>query len=148
MSSESSDSATRELLVFEFEGARFGVAASDVDAVVAWVEPVPLPRAGGPIRGVVQDRGRVVPVLRHPSWGEPLDQEDPRRIIVCRTSSGLLGIPATTTRAIAATAILGELVPGVIETDQGTLTFVAPEATAERIVGSRRAREAASPEVE
>ena len=133
-------SATRNLLVFGLEGALFGVDASDVDAVVAWSEPVPLPRGGTSVLGVVQDRGRIVSVLRHPSGRDVGVDERPRRIVICRTRSGLLGLPAATTRAIAPVAIAGEPTPGsVVDTDAGALTFIVPDVLAEQIVGARRA---------
>jgi hypothetical protein len=137
-------SATRNLLVFGLEGALFGVDASNVDAVIAWSEPVPLPRGGSPVLGVVQDRGRIVSVMRHPSGAESSGEDTPRRIVVCRTGSGLLGLPASTTRAIAKVAIVGEAIPGsVVDTDAGALTFIVPDLLAEQIVAARRAREAA-----
>lgn len=144
MSSEAQGSATHQLLVFELEGARFGVEAGDVDAVIAWREPVSLPGASGPVRGVVQDRGRIVSVLHHPASATVTYQDDPRRIIICRTRSGLLGLPASSMRAVSNVEVLGELVPGEpVETDAGNLIFVAPDAIAESIVATRRRREVA-----
>jgi hypothetical protein len=145
MSTESTDSATRNLLVFGLEGALFGVDASDVDAVVSWTEPVPLPRGGTAVLGVVQDRGRIVSVLRHPSGAERSGDDEPRRIVICRTRSGLLGLPASSTRAIAPVAIFGEVIPGgVVDTGAGTLTYIVPDAIADRIAGPRHAREDAA----
>lgn len=52
-----------DVLVFEVAGQRYGIAASDVQEVVPAVTPVPLPAGPAIVQGVVNLRGRVVPVL-------------------------------------------------------------------------------------
>jgi purine-binding chemotaxis protein CheW len=53
----------REFLIFDLEGVRYGLPVADVREIVRAVLPVPLPGAPGVIEGVVNLRGRVVPVL-------------------------------------------------------------------------------------
>lgn len=52
-----------ETLVFEVGGRRYGLAAFEVVELVRVVAVVPLPAAPGWVEGVVNLRGRVVPVL-------------------------------------------------------------------------------------
>ncbi len=52
-----------EVLVFEVGGQRYGLPAPDVEELVRAVTITPLPRAPAVIEGIVDVRGRVVPVL-------------------------------------------------------------------------------------
>jgi purine-binding chemotaxis protein CheW len=73
-------SRTREVLVFEVEGQRYGLPTADVRELVRAVTITPLPNAPAVIEGVVNVRGRVLPVLdmrarfRLPT--RPLDPSD------------------------------------------------------------------------
>ena len=53
----------RETLIFELEGRRFGLPASDVQELVRIVTITPPPPGAGPIEGVINLRGMVVPVF-------------------------------------------------------------------------------------
>jgi purine-binding chemotaxis protein CheW len=52
-----------EVLVFEVGGQRYGLPASVVRELVRAVTIVPLPRAPAIIEGIINIRGKVVPVL-------------------------------------------------------------------------------------
>ncbi len=52
-----------ETLVFEVDGRRYGLEAGEVLEVVRIVETLPLPGAPGWIEGVIDLRGKVVPVI-------------------------------------------------------------------------------------
>jgi purine-binding chemotaxis protein CheW len=52
-----------DVVVFEVGGQRYGLPAADVRELVRAVLPVPLPRAPAVVEGVINLRGRVVPVL-------------------------------------------------------------------------------------
>jgi purine-binding chemotaxis protein CheW len=52
-----------EVVVFEVGGQRYGLPAADVQELLRAVAVVPLPRAPAVVRGVINLRGRVVPVL-------------------------------------------------------------------------------------
>ena len=54
---------TREILVFEVGGQRYGLPTVDVRELVRAVTITPLPNAPAVIEGVVNVRGRVLPVL-------------------------------------------------------------------------------------
>lgn len=53
----------REILVFEVQGQRYGLAVADVREVLRAVSLTPLPRAPAIIEGVIDLRGALVPVL-------------------------------------------------------------------------------------
>jgi purine-binding chemotaxis protein CheW len=59
----SSVPARLEVLVFEVEGRRYGLPTADVRELVRAVAITPLPGAPAAIEGVVNVRGRVLPVL-------------------------------------------------------------------------------------
>jgi purine-binding chemotaxis protein CheW len=52
-----------EVLVFQLDGQRYGLLAVVVREVLRAVSVVPLPRAPAVIEGVINLRGRIVPVL-------------------------------------------------------------------------------------
>lgn len=54
---------TSEVLVFEVAGQRYGLPSADVRELVRAVAITPLPDAPAVIEGVVNVRGRVLPVL-------------------------------------------------------------------------------------
>jgi purine-binding chemotaxis protein CheW len=71
---------TREILVFEVGGQRYGLPTVDVRELVRAVTITPLPNAPAVIEGVVNVRGRVLPVLdvraRFRLPAKPLDPSD------------------------------------------------------------------------
>ena len=52
-----------EIVVFELAGQRYGLPRTDVRELLRAVAVVPLPRAPAVVKGVIDLRGRVVPVL-------------------------------------------------------------------------------------
>lgn len=72
--------STREVLVFEVGGQRYGLPIVDVRELVRAVAITPLPDAPVVIEGVVNVRGRVLPVLdvraRFRLPAKPLDPSD------------------------------------------------------------------------
>jgi len=70
----------REVLVFEVAGQRYGLPTVDVRELVRAVAITPLPNAPAVIEGVVNVRGRVLPVLdvraRFRLPAKPLDPSD------------------------------------------------------------------------
>lgn len=55
--------AAMSVLVFEVAGQRYGLPAADVRELLRAVTVVPLPKAPAIIAGVINLRGRIVPVL-------------------------------------------------------------------------------------
>jgi chemotaxis signal transduction protein len=118
-----------ELLVIEQGELLIGVPARAVDSVVPWSQPAALPRTSRWVLGVVQDRGRLVAVRR-----AERGSTNAQRIVLCVTQRGLVGIPATSTRSVGTVRIHGTLRYGQpLDTDQGALTVLDPEALAEQM---------------
>lgn len=116
------ETAVVDLLIFELGSVTFALKAQQVEEVIAWRDPLPLPRADPRVMGIIQDRGRIVVILSDPTGGSPAA---PSRIVVCRTHRGYLGLPAGKTRCVAAVKIYGELVPkAVVDTSEGVVTFL------------------------
>jgi purine-binding chemotaxis protein CheW len=53
-----------DVLIFEIEGRRFGVRADLVSEVLRAVTPVPLPSSATAVMGMINLRGRPLPVLK------------------------------------------------------------------------------------
>ncbi|UJR82632.1 chemotaxis protein CheW [Sandaracinus amylolyticus] len=126
---ESSARHRRALLLFEHGGALLGVPAESVDAVIAWQAPARLPCATAGIAGVVQDRGRIVAVLESPLGESERETRAVRRLIVCGTTRGFVGIPAETTRGVSTVELARDATPGeLVDSSEGPLTIVDPIA--------------------
>jgi chemotaxis signal transduction protein len=126
---------TRELLVFAYGDVLFAVDAVAADTVIPWREPMPLPGAGQEFLGVVQDRGRVVTVIRHPAGSTPSERPQFARIIVCNTPRGHLGLPASSTRGMAHLPVPDKLRANeVFDSGAGPITYVQPEELVGRLV--------------
>ncbi|WP_437677800.1 chemotaxis protein CheW [Sorangium sp. So ce131] len=114
--------AVVDCLLFDLGGVTFALRAQQVEEVIAWRAPSPLPRTDPRVMGVLQDRGRIVVIVSVP-LAEPT--APPRRIVVCRTQRGYLGLPAGNTRCVAAVEVYGELQPSaVVDTSEGAVTFL------------------------
>lgn len=116
----------RRLLIFHFGALQLAVPAEAVDAVISFRRPSPIPLSDVVWAGVVQDRGRVVAVLRKP-FESAGDIASARRILVCRTRRGYVGIPARRTRGVFDVGLAHEPIPGeVLASTEGNLTFLDP----------------------
>jgi chemotaxis signal transduction protein len=118
---------TIDVLMFELAGEAYAVPAAAVEGVVPWRNPAPVPGASSHVRGVIQDRGRIVAVLRHPTGRDVEARDEPRRMILCSTPEGLVGLPASVTRAVTQAEYSGEpKLHAVYASKEGAYTFVAP----------------------
>ena len=115
-----------ELLTLEQGELAFAIRAEVVDSVVPWQAPAALPKAARHVHGIIQDRGRLVTV-RKPE----LEGAKARRIVLCKTSRGMIGLPATSTRSVGTVVVKGALKLGTpIDTDRGALTILDSEELA------------------
>jgi chemotaxis signal transduction protein len=129
VTAETEPSVVRMLLLFTYGEKLFGVPADAVDGVVGWVKPSPLPAVSSRIQGIVHDRGRVVTVLHRPDADPPAEHENPKRLVLCRTERGLLGLPAVQTRSIASVELAGAS-GALVDSSEGPLVLVDPEELA------------------
>jgi chemotaxis signal transduction protein len=118
----------RDLLVFEFGRDRFAVEARRVESVVPWKPPSRIPGTDSRVHGVIQDRGRIVVVMAHPAGITPgPNPPDGKRIVVCSTARGHIGLPATTARAVGAFSLRVEPTPlSVHDSPLGAFTYLDP----------------------
>ena len=109
--------AAREVLVFELGGQRYGLPVGDVRELVAAVIPTPLPGAPAVVEGVINLRGRVVPVLDvRRRFGLPAKPVEPAdHLIVARAGGRLVALRAD--RALELVA----LEPGAVEEARAVL---------------------------
>jgi purine-binding chemotaxis protein CheW len=86
--------AHREFLIFELGGQRFGLDVAEVREIVRAVCPVPLPGAPLVVEGVINLRGRVVPVLdlrrRFRLPQRPLEPSD--HLVIARAAGRLVAL--------------------------------------------------------
>jgi chemotaxis signal transduction protein len=117
----------RELLLFEYGGYCFAVPAVCVDSVVPWKSPAPVPGADPRVRGVIQDRGRIIVVVAHPTGQAGAGEVDGSRIIICVSPRGHVGLPATTTNSVGAIELPAEPTPySVHDGPFGPFTYLDP----------------------
>jgi hypothetical protein len=118
----------RDLLLFEYAGYSFAVPAECVDSVVPWKAPATVPGADPRVRGVIQDRGRIVVVMAHPTGQEgAAGGVDGARIIICTTPRGHVGLPAAATNAVGPVELPAEPTPySVHDGLRGPFTYLDP----------------------
>jgi chemotaxis signal transduction protein len=117
----------RELLVFEFGQDRFAVDATCVEGVVPWKAPSRIPGADSRVRGVIQDRGRIVVLMAHPAGLQKASTTDGKRIVVCSTPRGHIGLPATATTSVGAVELLTVPTPlSIHDSKLGAFTYLDP----------------------
>jgi chemotaxis signal transduction protein len=122
------ETVVRDLLLFEYGGYSFAVPAECVDSVVPWKAPATVPGADSRVRGVIQDRGRIVVVMAHPTGQEgPGGGADGARIIICTTTRGHVGLPAASTNAVGPVELATEPTPySVHDGLRGPFTYLDP----------------------
>ena len=118
--SDAEVSFAADVLLFDYGGDLFAVPAQTVDSVVAWKAPAPVPGNDARVRGVVQDRGRIVVVMAHPTGqARPEAPGEPKRIVICETPRGHVGVPATTTAAVESLSLPSEPASGSVRAKVG-----------------------------
>jgi len=91
---------TLDLLVFEYANDAYAVAAVCVAGIVPWKTPARVPGVDPRVAGVIQDRGRIVVLMMHPTGRHSPARADAKRIILCSTARGYVGLPASVTRTV------------------------------------------------
>lgn len=83
-----------QVVVFEVGGQRYGLPACDVQELLRAVSIVPLPRAPAIVEGIINLRGRIVPVLdarsRFRLPPRPLDPND--HFVVARAGDRVVAL--------------------------------------------------------
>jgi chemotaxis signal transduction protein len=117
-----------DLLLFDYDGDLYAVPATSVDSVVAWKAPAPVPGTDARVLGVVQDRGRIVIVMAHPTGeARPPGTGPPSRIVICETPRGHVGVPAKATTAVEPVSLSSEPTPGsTYDSARGPFLYLEP----------------------
>lgn len=163
--------APREILVFEVSGRRYGLRAADVVEVARAVEVASLPAAPAIVEGLIDARGRLVPVLDiRARFGLPPRPVVPSdHLVIVRAGSRTVAVRAD--RAVALVPVdeaamasgreVRDIVPGsryvagvarlpdglVLIHDLGTFLTQAEEAALDAAVRAASAAASAAPEV-
>jgi purine-binding chemotaxis protein CheW len=91
---ESAEQTHQEFLIFDLEGVRYGLPVAEVREIVRAVLPVPLPGAPGVVEGVINLRGKVVPVLdlrqRFRLRARPIEYTD--HLVIARAGGRLVAL--------------------------------------------------------
>jgi purine-binding chemotaxis protein CheW len=84
---------TRQLIVFSLHGERYGLPIGSVREIVRYTPPRVTAAARGLIQGLINLRGRVLPVVDLSSrLGQVLEVSDATRILVIEVTTGVLGL--------------------------------------------------------
>jgi purine-binding chemotaxis protein CheW len=100
-----------EVLVFEVDGHQYGLPTADVRELVRAVAITPLPDAPALVEGVVNVRGRILPVLdvraRFRLPARPLDPSDHFIVAAAGTRGVILRVDRATHLALVDEAAVG-----------------------------------------
>ncbi len=130
-----------DVVCFTVAGAEYGIDVGSVLGVNPLMDITPLPGAPGHVRGIVNVRGRVMPVvgLSERFGVDESDDGSKRRIVVTRTGNGLAGIVVdAVTRVISTTDddiepppvdVIGTgYLSGVAQVEDAMVMLVDPDA--------------------
>jgi purine-binding chemotaxis protein CheW len=89
-----SQAASRSFVLFRLGDEEFGLPVTSVVSIIRYEQPTNVPRASAAVLGVINLRGRVIPVLdlRLRFTGVPFVPSPMSRIIVAEGLSGALGV--------------------------------------------------------
>ncbi len=122
------------MLLFRFAGEHYGVRAEKIETVLHWQEPVPLPEANTPLRGVLKEREQLIAVLASLGGKRQGQGDKASRILVCPTEHGHVGLPADLTLGIEQAGALPA--SGARMRLGGTeVIYLDPEVLAQNVVG-------------
>jgi purine-binding chemotaxis protein CheW len=83
----------RQLISFSLHGEHYGLPIASVREIIRYTPPRVTATAWGLIRGMINLRGRVLPVVDLSSrLGQVLEVTDATRILVIEVSTGILGL--------------------------------------------------------
>ena len=130
-----------DVLTFEVDRARYAVHVGDVVELLRATAVVPLPKAPAVVRGAIDYRGLVVPVLdlrvRFGAPARPLHPDDhfimvrtPHRTFALRTDcvTGLAAVHETAVQPIETVTSGSEFVAGLARLPDGLVMIADPQA--------------------
>ncbi len=93
----------RQYVLFRVGSEEYGLPIGHVSSIIRYETVTPVPRAPASVQGVIDLRGRVVPVvdLGKRLFGTTLDPTAHARIIVTETPSGAVGLAVDAASEVA-----------------------------------------------
>jgi purine-binding chemotaxis protein CheW len=93
----------RQYVLFHVGSEEYGLPIANVSSIIRYETATPVPRAPASVQGVIDLRGRVVPVvdLGKRLFGTTLDPTVRARIIVTETSAGAVGLAVDAASEVA-----------------------------------------------
>ncbi|MCU0308865.1 MAG: chemotaxis protein CheW [Thermoleophilia bacterium] len=84
---------TIQLVVFALADGEYGLPIEHVQEIIRYAPPRPLPEAPPGIEGVIDLRGRIVPVVDLKArFGLPPDRPETSRIVVVEVADSVIGV--------------------------------------------------------
>ena len=76
----------------------------------------------------IQDRGRIVVVMSHPTGSAVLEPPlEVKRIVICNTARGHIGLPAMATHTVGTVELMSKPQPSAVyDSKFGTFTYIDP----------------------
>jgi purine-binding chemotaxis protein CheW len=92
---------TRQLVVFSLGREEYGVSITRVQEIIRYTRPRPLPDTPDYIEGVINLRGRVIPVVELSSrLGAHSEHPEDRKIVIAETENGTVGMTVDGVREV------------------------------------------------
>lgn len=92
---------TRQLVVFSLGREEYGVSITRVQEIIRYTRPRPLPDTPDFIEGVINLRGRVIPVVALSArLGAHSDHPEDQKIVIAETESGTVGMTVDGVREV------------------------------------------------
>ncbi|MEW6582290.1 MAG: chemotaxis protein CheW [Actinomycetota bacterium] len=92
---------TRQLVVFSLGREEYGVSITRVQEIIRYQRPRPLPDTAGYIEGVINLRGRIIPVVALASrLGTDSTETEDRRIVIAELDEGTVGVTVDGVREV------------------------------------------------
>jgi len=97
------ESGSGTYVVFTLAGEAYALAVDIVTSIIPWEDPTPVPRSLEAVLGVINLRGRVIPVvdLSTRLQGRDFEPGPSSRIVVAEGSLGPVGIAVDSAREVA-----------------------------------------------
>lgn len=95
--------AVRQVVLFTLGDEEYGLPVDRVTSIIRYETPTPVPHAPDYVEGVINLRGRIVPVvdLGRRLFGESTARSSGARVIVTETAVGLVGFTVSSAHEVA-----------------------------------------------
>jgi len=91
----------RQLVVFSLGREEYGVSITRVQEIIRYTRPRPLPDAPAFIEGVINLRGRVIPVVELSTrLGAPAERPEDQKIVIADLERGTVGMTVDGVREV------------------------------------------------